>query len=184
MPFGDLNAARSAVTLAVTALAVVLVLGLVAPPSSTAGRASLKAGKPVITRLRGAVIAISAEGGTVAIHSRRSIGNRTCDAAAAWTPASGRVVRFGAPRCALALDSDENLVGLTLAGGHIAFVDYQFGNHAYCAGPYVATLAKPKPASLHRCHPEDSDVYWEFFGGGGVLAARSYLQCTEICPPN
>ena len=92
-----------------------------------------------------------------------------CDAATAWKPESGRVFRFGAPRARRRPNSD-NLVRPTFGGGHSAFVNYQFWNHAYCDGPYVASLARPKPVSRHRCSEKDADTYWQFYGGG----ARRY----------
>jgi len=66
--------------------------------------------------------------------------------------------------------NSDNLVRRTFGGGHSAFVNYQFWNHAYCDGPYVASLARPKPVSRHRCSEKDADTYWQFYGGahGGM----------------
>ena len=58
--------------------------------------------------------------------------------------------------------NSDNLVRRTFGGGHSAFVNYQFWNHAYCDGPYVASLARPKPVSRHRCSEKDADTYWQF----------------------
>jgi hypothetical protein len=123
----------------------------------------------------------------VAIHAavRGATAESDCNSGAVWTPSSGRVVRLQDVPCgkrASQLQYDR----LTLAGARVAWTDYDFGNHAYCTGPYLATLARPKPHDTGGCPPEpdNGDLYWEYRGDGGLLVARSYTLCEADCPPD
>ena len=160
-------------SLLVAALALVAVSGAGGGGSAT---------KTIGTR--GAVVSISADGGTVAIHAAVA-GDPDCDSGSAWTPATGKVVRFQDTPCGKHA-SQKQYDSLTLGGSRAVWTDYDYGNHAYCNGPYVATLAKPKPVGSGVCpdEPDNSDMYWEFAGDGTLLVARSYFLCEASCPPD
>jgi hypothetical protein len=136
------------------------------------------------TGTRGAVVSISADGGSVAIHAAVA-GDPDCDSGSVWTPATGKVVRFQDTPCGKR-QSDKEYDALTLAGGRAIWTDYDYGNHAYCSGPYIATLAKPKPVSTGKCpdQPDSEDMYWEYRGDGSLLVARSYILCEANCEPD
>ena len=160
-------------SLLVAALALVAVSGAGGGGSAT---------KTIGTR--GAVVSISADGGTVAIHAAVT-GDPDCDSGSAWAPATGKVVRFQDTPCGKQA-SQKQYDALTLGGSRAVWADYDYGNHAYCNGPYVATLAKPKPVDSGVCpdEPDNSDMYWEFAGDGTLLVARSYFLCEASCPPD
>src|SRR5262249_32811961 len=118
---------RAVITFSVAALASVLLAAnagpgrsAIAPPVVHSGVAATAFPHPhvIVTRGRGRVVSISADGGTVAIHSQPWRGNRLCDAATAWRPASGHVFQFGAPLCTPGDGNGANLVGLAFGGGH------------------------------------------------------------------
>jgi hypothetical protein len=159
-----------------TALAVALALLLV--PSAAGGSATRTIGT------RGRVVEISADGGRVTIHAVLA-GEPDCNSGSVWQPSTGKVVRFQDTPCGKRA-SDQQYDSLTLAGTRAVWTDYDFGNHAYCAGPYTATLAKPKPVDTGKCpgQPGNEDLYWEYKGDGGLLVARSYTRCEASCPPN
>ena len=75
---------------------------------------------------------------------------------------------------------------IALAGTRAAWIDYDTGNHVYCVGPIIATTAKPKPVDSGTCpdEPDNEDMYWEFDGDGGLLVARSYIDCESSCGPD
>ena len=134
---------------------------------------------------RGGVVSISADGGLVAIHATIE-GDPGCDSGSVWVPATGKVVRFRDNPCG-PRQSDDQYVDLTLAGTTAAWVDYDYGNHAYCAGPYAATLAKPKRVQIDDyCDGtgDTSDTYYEFKGDGSLLVSLSYLRCEADCAPD
>lgn len=160
-------------SLLVAALALVAVSGAGGGGSAT---------KTIGTR--GAVVSISADGGTVAIHAAVT-GDPDCDSGSAWAPATGKVVRFQDTPCGKHA-SQKQYDSLTLGGSRAVWADYDYGNHAYCNGPSVATLAKPKPVGSGVCpdEPDNSDMYWEFAGDGTLLVARSYFLCEASCPPD
>ena len=163
--------------LAAAALAAVALAALPAAGAKT------PAAKVIGTR--GKVVSISADGGRVAINATVA-GNPECDSGSVWTPSTGAVVRFQDSPCG-PKQSDDQYVGLTLAGTTAAWVDYDYGNHAYCAGPYTATLAKPKPVPIaDYCDgtEDTSDTYYEFKGDGALLAGLSYLRCEASCGPD
>jgi hypothetical protein len=156
--------------------AVILVLAV----ASGAGAA----GGAKTTGTRGAVVSISSDGGTVAIHAAVAAkgSGPDCDSGSAWTPATGKVVRLQDTPCGK-LQSDREYDALTLGGSRAVWTDYDYGNHAYCNGPYTATLAKPKPVDTGKCpdEPDNEDMYWEYKGDGSLLVARSYTLCEYDC---
>ncbi len=157
-------------------LALALVL-LAAPAAESAGG-------PKVIGTRGEVVSISADGGSVAIHAATKT-SRPCDAGSVWTPSTGNVVRFQDQGCGPNA-SDRHYDALTLAGARAVWTDYDYGNHAYCTGPYVATLAQPKPRSSATCpeEPDNEDMFWEYAGDGSLLVARSWFQCDYSCGPD
>jgi hypothetical protein len=133
---------------------------------------------------RGRVAEISADGARVAIHAVLG-DNPGCDAASIWTPATGKVVRLADTPCGKRQSEDE-YDQLTLAGSRVVWTDYDFGNHAYCTGPYTASVTNPKPANSVKCPeaPDNQDLYWEYKGDGNLLVARSYTLCEANCAPD
>lgn len=131
---------------------------------------------------RGRVVAISADAGRVAIHAAVEGVTADCHSGSTWLPATGKVVRFQDTPCGKRA-SQNQYDGLTLAGSRAVWTDYDYGNHAYCTGPYVATLTRPQPISLGECpdEPDNSDLYWEYKGDGTLLVARSYFLCEANC---
>ena len=137
-----------------------------------------------VTGTRGRVLEISADGGRVAIRAGLEGTRRACHYASVWTPVSGRVVRFSDNSCFPSGDNAARHLGLTLAGTRLAWVDYEYGNHAYCEGPYTATLARPTPRNLRlECDPASgvTDVYFDFAGDGALLALSAYRECLANC---
>lgn len=162
------------------ALLLLALASLAAPGAGGAGGATKTIGT------RGSVDSISADGGRVAIHAELGA-NPTCDSGGVWQPTTGKVVRLQDAVCGGKGSSDREYSALTLAGSHVAWVDYDLGNHAYCYGPFAATLAKPKPVDIgNYCDgtPDTSGTYYEFAGDGNLLVARSYLQCEADCDPD
>lgn len=160
-------------------LTTVLALALLVPALSAA------AGGTKTTGTRGRVVEISAEGSRVAIHAQAPGDFReACEYASVWTPTSGAVVRLPEGKCSQ--QSERQFDRLTLAGSRLAWADYDYGNHAYCYGPYTATLTRTTPKDLDRCAGEEEggDYYWEFLGDGSLLVARSYFECAANCEPN
>ena len=156
---------------------VLAALALLVAPGATGATG----GKTIGTR--GAVDSISADGGRVAIHAQLGDDPR-CDFGAVWQPARNAVLRLGRDTCPQSHDAEFD--ELTLAGDVGVWTDYDFGNHAYCAGPYVASLTTRKAISTGVCpgEPDNSDMYWEYKGSGRLLVARSYTECEENCPPD
>jgi hypothetical protein len=132
---------------------------------------------------RGAVASISADGGRVAIHAQLGDDPR-CDFGAVWQPARKTVLRLGRDTCPQTADAEFD--ELTLAGNVAAWTNYDFGNHAYCSGPYAANLATRSAIRTGACpgEPDNADMYWEFKGSGSLLVARSYTRCEENCGPD
>jgi hypothetical protein len=128
---------------------------------------------------RGSVLSISADGPRVAI--RAQLGGdpkKTCQSAAVWTPVNGSVVHLGGTDC---FDPGENASrhdSLTLAGTRAVWVDYDYGNHAYCDGPFMATLAAPKAVRIPSdCDGTTADEYYGFEGDGALVAMTSFDVC-------
>ena len=141
-------------------LPVVLALALVP------GAMGSSATKTIETR--GEVVGISADGDLVAIHASYA----GCDSGSVWRPSTGKVVRFQ-DTC----ETVDQYSSLTLAGGRVVWTDYDYGNHAYCAGPYTATLSKPKERDTGGCSDKPpGDLFWEYVGSGNLLVARSYTR--------
>ena len=126
-------------------------------------------GKTIGTR--GAVDSISADGGRVAIHAQLGDDPR-CDFGAVWDTC---------PQ-----PSDVEFDGLTLAGDVVVWTNYELGSHAYCAGPFVASLRTLRAAATGVCpgEPDNADMYWEYKGSAGLLVARSYTRCDASCGPD
>jgi hypothetical protein len=160
---------RPAVLLVALALAVV--------PGAAGGSATKTIGT------RGTVLSISADGDRVAIRAV-VYGHPDCDSGSVWQPATGKVVRFQDAPCG-PKQSDRQYDALTLAGTRAVWTDYDYGNHAYCNGPFTATLAKPKPTNFGECppQPDNTDLIWEYKGDGGLLISRSYTLCELDCEP-
>jgi hypothetical protein len=129
---------------------------------------------------RGAVESISADGGRVAIHARLGDDPR-CDFGSLWQPGVNRIYHLGRRSCPQS--SDAEFDALTVSGDLTAWTNYEYGNHAYCVGPYVATLRPPRTVATGGCpeEPDNEDLYWEYKGSGGLLVARSWTQCESSC---
>lgn len=156
------------------ALAVAAVALLAAPAASPTRSTT---GKTI--GLRGSAQSIAADGSRVAIRAWA----KDCASGAVWEPATNKVVRFTAAHgCAPDIEFDS----LTLAGSRVAWVDFDTGNHAYCQGPFTATLSSPKATNLGECpfEPDNQDLYWDFDGDGSLLVARSYTLCEADCAPD
>ena len=130
---------------------------------------------------RGKVVEISADGSRVAIHAAIE-GEPNCNSGSVWQPTTGKVTRFQDAPCGKRA-SENQYDSLTLAGSRVVWTDYDYGNHAYCNGPYIATLTQPKPGATGECpdEPDNSDMYWEYKGDGSLLVARSYFLCEANC---
>lgn len=156
-----------------SAVFVLVVLGALSV--SSAGAAPRVGPRTIGTR--GAVTQISADGARVAIGVELKA-KKTCRSAAAWTPATGSIVHFGGSSCSTDEDRSDSFVSLALAGIRVAWVDYDYGNHAYCSGPFTATLAAPKPVAIASdCDGTTADEYFDFTGDGDFLAMSSYKVC-------
>jgi hypothetical protein len=132
---------------------------------------------------RGAVISISADGGRVAIHAQLG-DDPQCDFGAVWQPARA-VIRLGS-RDTCPQPDDAEFDGLALAGDVAVWTNYNFGNHAYCAGPFIASLRTLRAVATGACpgEPNGEDMHWEYKGSGAVLVARSYTRCQASCAPD
>lgn len=159
-------------------LLLLAALALAVVPGAAGGGAAKTIGT------RGAVVEISADGSNVAIHAAIS-GDPDCNSGSVWTPTSGKVVRLQDTPCGKKA-SESQYDALTLAGTRLVWTDYDFGNHAYCTGPYIATLRQPKPSNTGACpdEPDNSDLYWEYAGSGNLLVGRSYTLCEASCEPD
>jgi hypothetical protein len=122
---------------------------------------------------RGAVISISADGSRVAIHAELG-DDPQCDFGAVWQPARA-VIRLGSGDTCPQSD-DAEFDGLALAGDVAVWTNYDFGNHAYCAGPFIASLRTLRAVATGACpgEPNSADMHWEYKGSGALLVARSY----------
>ena len=131
---------------------------------------------------RGAVDSISADGGRVAIHAQLGDDPR-CDFGAVWQP-SRAIFHLGRRSCPQSEDAEFD--ALTLAGGVAVWTNYNHGNHAYCVGPYVGTLAPPRIVATSGCpdEPDSADMLWEYKGSAGLLVARSWTRCEANCEPD
>jgi hypothetical protein len=164
---------------------LLLAAAALAVAAGARGQSAAVGGAPKTIGTRGKVVSISADGARVAIHAAIE-GDPDCSSGSVWQPSTGKVVRFQDAACGKKA-SDDQYVGLTLAGSTAAWVDYDYGNHAYCSGPYAATLAKPKPFPIDDyCDgtEDTSDVYYEFAGDGNLLVSRSALLCEADCDPD
>ena len=151
---------------------------------AVSGAAGSSGVKTIGTRAK--VVSISADGGSVAIHAGSGVARVGCNFGSVWTPATGKVVRFTDYPCGSKSQFDLQYDALTLAGSRVVWTDFDFGNHAYCHGPFTATFAKASPQDLGGCpdEPGDEDMFWEYRGDGGLLVGRSYFQCDYSCPPD
>ena|SRR5437660_280521 len=131
---------------------------------------------PQVLRVAGAVSDLSADGARVAFHIRSG----RCQRVRIWTPGHG--VASIKPDCT----HQATVQQLTLAGTRALWVDYDFGNHAYCA-LMTATLARPRPVELPECDPSDADRELHGLAGDGSLFAfNSWYDCSApgaTCPP-
>jgi hypothetical protein len=117
----------------------------------------------------------------VAIHAAIE-GEPNCNSGSVWQPTTGKVTRFQDAPCGKRA-SENQYDSLTLAGSRAVWTDYDYGNHAYCNGPYIAALTEPKPDDTGECpdDPDNMDMYWEYKGDGSLLVARSYFLCEANC---
>jgi len=159
-------------------LTLLAVLALVAVP----GAAGSTGAKTIGTR--GAVDSISADGGRVAIHAQLGDDPR-CDFGAVWQPARQRVFRLGS-RDTCPQSDDAEFDELTLSGDLAVWTNYNFGNHAYCVGPFVASLRTLRAVGSGACpaEPDNADMHWEYRGSAGLLVARSWTLCEADCEPD
>ncbi len=134
---------------------------------------------------RGKVTGISADGGRVAIRVSFEGPKQTCQYASTWRPATGSVVRFSGDSCFASGDNSDRHLGLTLGGTRVVWVDYDYGNHAYCDGPFTATTAEPagRATVSSDCDPPGgaADYFFHFAGDASLLAVSEYLLCEANC---
>jgi hypothetical protein len=149
---------------------VKLALLLVAALAMVPGAGSATGAEVIGTR--GAVDSISADGGRVAIHAQLGDDPR-CDFGAVWQPGKA-VIRLGS-RDSCPQSDDAEFDGLALAGDVAVWTNYNFGNHAYCVGPFVASLKTLRAVKTGGCpaEPDSADMTWEYKGSGALLVARS-----------
>jgi hypothetical protein len=157
-------------------LAALLALAAVLVPGASGATGARTIGT------RGAVDSIAADGSRVAIHTQLGDDPR-CDLGSVWEPRIARITHFGRATCGNSADAEFD--GLTLAGSRVAWTNYDFGNHAYCSGPYVATLTTgAKNTGGCPAEPDNADMLWEYKGSGGLLVARSWTRCDASCAPD
>jgi len=157
-----------------------LVVLALAAAGLLAGGAS-GAAPPHEIHVDGKVDSLAADGGTVAVHVRSY--DYSCHTGLLWTPASGAVIALRDAPCGSPRAADLEYQAIALAGKVAVWSDYDFGNHAYCSGPYTATAANPAPVDLHNCTEEDSGVFWRYAGSGDLLVASRWLRCASDCGP-
>jgi hypothetical protein len=157
---------------AVTAALIVAAV-VVAAASAAAPPAGVK-----VIGTRGVVASIAADGPRVAIVAEEQRVSGGCGHGSVWTPGTGKVVRIDEKNDCYEGSSSRH-DNLTLAGTRVAWVDYDYGNHAYCDGPYTTTLAAParRTALPSDCDGTLSDVYFRFAGDGNVLVESSHKVC-------
>jgi hypothetical protein len=107
----------------------------------------------------GKIRAIAADGHLVAAHLVRP-GN-ACDRVLLWK-GSGKATSVPAG-C-----NDEAVAALALAGTRVLWVNYDYGNHAYCR-LLTATAARPRATEIDFCRPDEADTYLGGLSGDGPL---------------
>jgi hypothetical protein len=142
------------------------------------------AGPPQTIATAGRVVAISADGGRVATKVATTSGGRSCNEVSVWQPVGNHLTQIGTSACKAPGDTNQSFDALTLAGGRLAWVDYSYGNHAYCTGMFTATLARPKPVDLGICDGTRADTYYDVAGSGALLVTREFRQCQDSCAPS
>lgn len=139
--------------------AVRLLAGLSAALLLALAGAAHSARKAGTLTMSGRITAISADGHLVAAHL--VVPGRGCDRVLLWK-GSGRGTSIAAG-C-----SDAQVDSLALAGTRVLWVNYDFGNHAYCT-LYTATAARPRRTEIPFCRPDEADTYLGGLAGDGPL---------------
>lgn len=119
---------------------------------------------------RGWVVAgLSADGHRVAIHVVHAGNDTKCHRLLIWRGA-------GAPAAINAGCTEENdrsVTDFALAGQRVAWVDYEYGNHAYCS-VLTATAARPHAVDTGYCPGEGGVFVGHFAGDGSLLVFNSW----------
>jgi hypothetical protein len=109
---------------------------------------------------------LAADGHLVAFDVVRESKTRTCHTISLWRGVGNpAVVRAG---CVDKPTSDQNVTQLAIAGGRVLWVDYEYGNHAYCS-LRTATRSAPRPVDVEVCDPIDADTFIGGLAGDGPL---------------
>jgi len=135
----------------------VLVLAGAAHPAPAAG---------ATLTVSGSVKTLSADGHRVAADVVTETRNKTCHRILLWK-GSGKPTSVNAG-CVDKLSHDQNVTELALAGTRLLWVDYQYGNHAYCS-LMSATVARPRATEVDFCDPLDADTFVGGLAGDGPL---------------
>jgi hypothetical protein len=109
--------------------------------------------------VRGKITALVADGHLAAAHLVP--GGKGCDRVLLWK-GSGNATSISAG-C-----NDAEVTSLALAGMRALWVNYDFGNHAYCR-LLTATTARPRAAEIPFCRPDEADTYLSGLAGDGPL---------------
>jgi hypothetical protein len=114
----------------------------------------------------GAVKNLAADGHLAALDVVTASKGKTCHRIAFWK-GSGKA-RFVKAGCADRSTHDQNVTALALAGTRVLWVDYEYGNHAYCS-LMTATPTRTRPVDTGFCSAEDADVFLGGLAGDGQL---------------
>jgi hypothetical protein len=117
------------------------------------------AGAAQSSSVRGTITAIAADGHLVAAHLVSP--GKACDRVLLWK-GSGKATSIAAG-C-----GDDEVTSLSLAGTRVLWVNYDYGNHAYCH-LYTATAARPRRIEIPFCLPDEADTYLGGLAGDGPL---------------
>jgi hypothetical protein len=170
------------------AIASGLSVGLISLVAAASSQGASSVGRAVVSdtvRLHAGVFAISADGNRVALGIERKVGAKTCRSIVVWQAGHKTVTRIGRQKCQGRNAKPEPFDALTLAGTRVVWVSYEYGNMAYCIGPFTATLAAPKPVQIPSdCTGDSGNLFMDFAGQGSLIAARDYDLCYYDCPPD
>lgn len=143
------QALRLVALLATAGMAVSLPLSAASTPNVSSNRLLLASG---------VVAGLAADGQLVAAH----LAQPGCDRILLWK-GSGKTKSIAAG-CA-----DAEVTSLAVAGARVLWVNYDYGNHAYCQ-LYTATVARPRRVEIPFCQPDESDTFL-----GGLAGDRNLL---------
>jgi len=123
----------------------------------------------------------SADGPHAVFLLRKREGRKTCASVSLWTP-GGHVHRVPRRACVWSDTRGSNFEALTLAGTRAVWVNYTYGNFAYCEGPFTSTLHRLTPTHVANTVCDGSDNYfWDFKGDRHLLVGRAYHYCDSDC---